>query len=526
MPQTLISIIFSMLSIYDHADLSSVSRLMNRVSILPTSTLELYHNLTHSPFVCFVMNQGLLPQYGFIYSSHVFNWTNTRWGKEKHELDQQLLRHRRTRSVIIHRRAFHQPLKSLNELKWCTQLNWHVEYLLDLSSISGMISLQQLNLNYYKGDPSSIPLEYLPNLTSLTLRKCRLIHLAKIPNPLLLHHLAIAEISDWYSDGTAAQPPYIGSRFPEILRFISLRTLRLSRDANDFQQHRMDRLRMAALMSSLTQLQQLGIDSFEPLSEIEKNEPPSTWFGTIPLSLNEISYYEPTRDLTPFLAFPSLTKLELFQSDYNWDSLSELAPNLLSLALRNINDATFKIISKCTRLTSLIIVGGTISKLPNLDQLTSLPLKQLTLTNIDSDGREPSIFVSVCFHLSWSFVWLGEMGGKPLLVLLQSMCSIWSLSLTDLTIDIFGATLEDQIEALTLLRVIERLTLSNYLRLRDELLMKLSTHPHLPLTLTDISWKWISQGRRNNVHLDVRQSFTARGIRCDDIGDDWQPSSF
>jgi hypothetical protein len=41
LPQTIISFIFSLLSIYDHADLSQVSKLMNQISALPSSSYVL-----------------------------------------------------------------------------------------------------------------------------------------------------------------------------------------------------------------------------------------------------------------------------------------------------------------------------------------------------------------------------------------------------------------------------------------------------------------------------------------------------
>jgi hypothetical protein len=105
------------------------------------------------------------------------------------------------------------------------------------------------------------------------------------------------------------------------------------------------------------------------------------------------------------------------------------------------------------------------------------------------------------------------------------MCSIWSLSLTDLTIDSFGeddcGSVEDQIEALTSLCVLERLTLSTqYGSPKDDDLMKLATHPNLPVTLTNVSWNWntIIEGRqRDGVHNKVRQSFASRGIMCHNI---------
>jgi hypothetical protein len=122
-------------------------------------------------------------------------------------------------------------------------------------------------------------------------------------------------------------------------------------------------------------------------------------------------------------------------------------------------------------------------------------------------------------------------GDNPtFLSIFQSICSIWSHSLTDLSIDLFGksdGTVNDQIEALLSLRVIERLTFSISPCPKDDDLMKLSVHPNLPLTLKDVSWKWnTTKGRqRTDVHNSVRQSFAARGIMCHDIEcESWQVS--
>jgi hypothetical protein len=140
-------------------------------------------------------------------------------------------------------------------------------------------------------------------------------------------------------------------------------------------------------------------------------------------------------------------------------------------------------------------------------------------------------------------------GHPSSILLVQSICSIWCHSLTDLTIDIFGehhdkdanyGTITDHIEALTSLRVIERLTLANYnyphhpmarrftlimwACLNDNDLMTLSTHFKLPATLTDVSWKWNRSSRRSDAHNNVRQSFASRGIMCHDIGSEWQAS--
>jgi hypothetical protein len=118
---------------------------------------------------------------------------------------------------------------------------------------------------------------------------------------------------------------------------------------------------------------------------------------------------------------------------------------------------------------------------------------------------------------------------KPSSVLLQSICSNWSHSLTDLTIATLGENawhhagagpLDDQIEALTSLRVLERLTLSSlYITPKEEDFMKLLAHPNLPFTLKDISWVWKEQvGRqRTEIHNNIRQSCALHGIMCHDI---------
>jgi hypothetical protein len=68
-------------------------------------------------------------------------------------------------------------------------------------------------------------------------------------------------------------------------------------------------------MSSVTQLQRLSIGYID-LSEEDLKESPSTLFGSIPLSLIEICYYrDDAADMTSLLAFPSLTKLQLYSPD-------------------------------------------------------------------------------------------------------------------------------------------------------------------------------------------------------------------
>jgi hypothetical protein len=73
----------------------------------------------------------------------------------------------------------------MNRLKWCTHLYWFVPLGLDISPIiSGMISLQELTIDGFA--VPSLPLEYFPNLTSLTIERFSLAPLAKIQHPLLL----------------------------------------------------------------------------------------------------------------------------------------------------------------------------------------------------------------------------------------------------------------------------------------------------------------------------------------------------
>jgi hypothetical protein len=103
MPQTLISEIFSMLSICEHADLSSVSRLLNQVSAFPTSS---YGSYSCCSFIPSSRHHNVI-----CYSSHVLNWSNKTAAKPSHELGRQLRRHIRTRSVII-------------KAKLCNQRSW------------------------------------------------------------------------------------------------------------------------------------------------------------------------------------------------------------------------------------------------------------------------------------------------------------------------------------------------------------------------------------------------------------------
>jgi hypothetical protein len=416
--------------------------------------------------------------------------------------------------------------KSLGELKWCTHFDWLIYYRFDISSISGMTSLQHLNVDGYDGDASKFPLECFPNLKHFTINVFTLAHLVKIPNPLLLRHLAITIIPDWCTEVTSDNM----GPFAELLRFKSLQTLQLGDSP-------MSRSHMSLIMSSLTQLQRLSIDSIEALSPIElKESPSSTWFGTIPPTLNEICYFQYDANLTPLLAFPSLTKLQLNGPQTSWDDLIELAPKLLSLTLDDVSleEDGVKSIGKCTRLTSLVINDGRTWDLFNLNEWKSLSLKQLTWTSVHSEGNPsyssiaPSRMPAHLCHVIG-----GLYGESAPLLLLQSICSIWSHSLTDFSITILGEnpwghkclTIEEQIGAFVLLRVIERLT---FLNQKDEDLMKLAIHPNLPLTLTDISWKWsISKGpqqQRDDTHNNVRQSFASRGIICHDITDEKGPS--
>jgi hypothetical protein len=320
----------------------------------------------------------------------VFHWSHNRAEKRtSHELGRQLHRHIRTTHVIIYRwsesiNAFNASLKSLRELKWCTHLSWCVLDRLDLSPVSGMTSLQHLDINLlthlrdeYK---PKLPLDCLPNLTTLTINRMDLADLKKIPNPPLLQHLAIWDMYDWNLEDDDIR------RFTHLLQFNSLRTLRLGH--NDKQFYNISRLDMIALMSSLTQLQRLSIESIESLSPMEMKKSPSTWFGTIPPTLNDIRYFQPDPDLTPLLAFPSLTKLELTWPASHWDDFIKLAPKLVSLTFPHVDfsEAALTTIGKCTRLTSLIIDGGRAFDGFNLTQWRALPLKKLTWDNVQIYG--------------------------------------------------------------------------------------------------------------------------------------------
>jgi hypothetical protein len=511
--------------------------------------------------------------------ANVFNWSDGRNDLViLNALGRVLHHHIRTTRVTIRHEvgkdkfmAFHKSFESLKEMKWCTHLNWYIRIYvdgLDLSSMSGMTSLQQLTLDCLGGtwntpwmkDQSKLPLECLPSLTSLTIRGLELTHLAKIQNPLLLCHLDISYIYDWRAENHVTSVPLqwsgIGS-FAELLRFKSLHTLRLGSDGKFY---RISRLRMRALLASLTHLQRLSIDAFEPLSILEMKESPSTWFGPIPLSLNDIRYFQREADLTSLLAFPSLTKLQLWSPE--WHHLVKLAPKLLSLTLCNLGMLPSKgllSIGKCTRLTSLILGEGNARGFFNLKELKALSLKKLTWHNVDSHGNNVLIhhsFIAFIFlrpplHCIRAYSYysshvrnyrIGNLNG---LNLLQSMCSIWCHSLIDLTISRFGGwpsvygTLDEQIKALTSLCVLEQLTFSNKSGLEVDDLMKLSVYSNLPVKLRNISWVWNPRPpvkvrnvswvwnprrRRNDDQSNVRKSFALRGIMCHDIGNNWQVS--
>jgi hypothetical protein len=336
----------------------------------------------------------------------VLDWTNTSVTKSG-ALGPILRRHIRTRKVIVRQGSsqligskgyfdmmdevenvesnnINGSLKSLHEMKWCTHLDLRMpaSMIIDFASISTMISLQHLNLDCRDGTgtlpwqhhESKLPLEWLPNLTSLTLNTLHLSHLAKIPNPLLLRQLEIKEIPDWYEDDDNITSTDMGP-FVELLRFKSLQTLRVER-------YRISRLRMSALMSSLKYLQSLSIDSIV-LSESESKESPSTWFSSSE-SLNDIRYYHCSAGLTPLQAL-SITKLQLFQPPFIIDDLATFVPKLASLTLIDMLSIPHAstAISKCTRLTSLIINGGGAYDIAHLDQWKPLPLKKLTWHNVD-----------------------------------------------------------------------------------------------------------------------------------------------
>jgi hypothetical protein len=315
-----------------------------------------------------------------------------------HALGRLLRRHIHTRSSIIYQDiskynfdATNTAVQSLKELKWCTHLNWRVksywrgsdEPRLDISPIGHLISLQQLHIELSDGDEAELPLECLPHLTSLTINQLSLAQLAKIPNPLLLHTLSIAEICDW--DEVEDDDDY--STFAELLSFQSLRILRLG--DNGKQSHHLNRSHISALMLSLTQLQRLCIDPIA-LSPTELKQSPSALFGSIPSTLNEIRYVQHYKGtLTPLLAFPSLTKLELKNpSSSSWVDLVELAPRLVSLKLETVSfdEKSLRFISQCTRLTSLNIDYGTALKLLNWDEWKALPLKVLKWQRINCLG--------------------------------------------------------------------------------------------------------------------------------------------
>jgi hypothetical protein len=374
MPKPIISLIFGMLSIYDHADLSSVSRLMNQISSLPASSYGFLR--LRASFVSECCNNR----------AYLFNWT--------HDLaaipslgGRVLGCHIRTRRVIIRQhidsekfQAFNAALKTLQELKWCSHLRWHLNGF-DLTSISGMTSLQHLNIEWGGGGIFTIPLESLPSLTSLSSLKASFANLAKIPNPLLLHHLAITEIFDWSSkdDGIEAS-------FTQLFRFKSLHTLQLGGTSD---QYLISRSRLTALLASLTQLQRLCISSIEPLSTTELKESPTTWFGSIPLSLNDITYFQRDGDLTSLLGFPSLSKLELYWPCSNWNEVVELlAPKLVSLTFPGVRSfgEVLPSIAKCTRLTSLIINNASGANVVNFNELKALPLKKLDW-HVSFDGN-------------------------------------------------------------------------------------------------------------------------------------------
>jgi hypothetical protein len=311
----------------------------------------------------------------------VVDWNATNNREMVAALGHILRRHVRTRRINIPPlnnprfiELFNKSLESLKELKWCTHFNCTFLYGIDFSSISGMTSLQHLNIESQVSDGSSLPLECLPNLTSVAI--VNLADLAKIQNPLLLHHLDISVMETWDKEGIV-EPSDIHSQFVQLLRFKSLRTLRIG-------DHSINRLQMRALMSSLTQLQQLSIYSIE-LSEEDLKESPSAWFGSIPLSLIEIRCSQSTVDLTPLLAFPSLTKLELDRP--NLKGLVEVTRKLISLVLSGpmLDHVVTSIGYNCPRLTSLMICGGT--NFSNLDKLKSLPLKRLALHYVRFGGN-------------------------------------------------------------------------------------------------------------------------------------------
>jgi hypothetical protein len=446
-----------------------------------------------------------------VHSASEINWTDYFYeDKQLLKFGGILRRHCRATTVKIRCdpndtqiRLLNDSMKSLTELKWCTHLYWiPPPPSINTSYIGSMTSLRVLYMDQYGGDSqmawqddeSQLPLECLPDLESLTMKGLSLNHLSRIRNPLKLHTLAITNIYDWNGSDEV---------FHALLRFTALRTLRLGRTGEQYH----IRQRLAALMLRLTQLQRLCIDPIAPsLSKHELKLSPSSWgLGTPPSSLTDIRYYEPDGDLSPLLVFGSLSKLELDNPQHNWKGLKKLAPQLISLTLGSVILSTeaLESIATCTRLTSLRINGGNTSGLFNLDVWKHLPLKTLMWHNVGSRGN---------LNKRPSSIWLYE-----------SICKLWSNTLTELTIATFGekdyapaGSIKEQIDALISLRVIERLIFTDQAHLTDKDLITLATHPRLPSTLKHVSWQWARSSRRG-AHHHVRQAFTKRNIMCHTI---------
>lgn len=110
--------------------------------------------------------------------------------------------------------------------------------------------------------------------------------------------------------------------------------------------------------------------------------------------------------------------------------------------------------------------------------------------------------------------------------LLASICTIWSSSLTDVTLRILGpgynkwnGNLTDNIASICRLTSLVSLTFTKETDINDEELLSLAMTPLLPVTLKQVRWQWRAfHDRRQGVHLRVRAAFAKRGVMCNDIG--------
>jgi hypothetical protein len=96
----------------------------------------------------------------------MFNWSFDRGTDESlHALGHLFRSHVRTTRVDIRQPTyesvlvFNKSLKPLNKMKWCTHLKLQIGCRVDISPISGMISLQHLDLEF-GGNELKVPLEY------------------------------------------------------------------------------------------------------------------------------------------------------------------------------------------------------------------------------------------------------------------------------------------------------------------------------------------------------------------------------